>query len=315
MNTLHLVAADHREAATLVPIFDYDVQPVEEIREALLQAYGQKYGPPEAIEKEEVLIAGEAEAPPVRALLYRPRNGVVRGAILHMHGGGWIGGTADMMASFCRDLSERHEVVVLSVDYRLAPEAPGDAALDDCFAALSWLHREADRLGAASDRIAVLGDSAGGNLSAGLALLARDAGLPLAAQLLIYPALDDRTGGPDAPVENPYAGEFVLSGKYLHQLWQARLAGVSPEKRMYLAPGRVGDLTGLAPAFIAMGSIDILVDEAIDYAARLGRAGVPVDLRVYSGVYHAFDLVPGATTDRFKEDLAQAIEAFLRQDR
>ena len=310
MSTLHLVAPDYRETATLIPIFDYDTQTVGEIREALLQAYGQKYGSPDAVAKEEVSIARESE-PPVRALLYRPKTGMARGAILHMHGGGWIGGTADMMAAFCADVADQHGVVVLSVDYRLVPEAPGDAALDDCFAALSWLRAESKQLGINSDRIAVMGDSAGGNLAAGIALRARDAGMPLKAQLLIYPALDDRTGGPDAPVDNAFAGEFVLSPKYLRQLWQARLAQAAPEHLPYLAPARASDLAGVAPAFIAMGSTDILVDEAIDYAARLGRAGVPVELHVYPGVYHAFDLVPGNTTDRFVADLANAIEGSL----
>lgn len=311
MNTLHLVAPEYRETATLIPIFDYDVQSVDEIRGALLQAYGQKYGAPETVAKEDVHIARDGGEPPVRALLYRPATGTVRGAILHMHGGGWIGGTADMMASFCAGTADRHGVIVLSVDYRLAPEAPGDAALDDCFAALSWLRSEAGRLGFDPDRIVLMGDSAGGNLSAGIALRARDAKVPVAAQLLIYPALDDRTGGPDALIDNLSVGEFVLSGKYLHQLWQVRLAHAAPESLTYLAPARAEDLAGLAPAFIAMGSVDILIDEALDYTARLIRAGVSVELHVYPGVYHAFDLVPGAITDRFLADLSNAIDQIL----
>ena len=310
MNALDLVAPDYREAAEVIPIFDYDTQPVEEIREALLQAYGQKYGSPDAVAKEVVTIARAGE-PPVRALLYRPKTGVVRGAILHIHGGGWIAGTADMMAGFCAGVADRHGVIVLSVDYRLVPEAPGDAALDDCFAALSWLHAEAERLGVDADHIAVMGDSAGGNLAAGIALRARDAGLPIRAQLLLYPALDDRTGGPHAPVHNAIAGAFVLSPKYLRQLWRARLAEAAPEHLGYMAPARTDDLAGVAPAFIVVGSIDVLVDEAIDYAGRLGRAGTPVELHVYSGVYHAFDLLPGVTTDRFGGDLANAIETMV----
>ena len=312
MDTLHLVAPDHREVATKIPIFDYETQPIEQIRAILLQAYGQKYGPPEAVAKEELAIARDNGGPPVRALLYRPRSGTVRGPILHMHGGGWIAGTADMLASFCADIAERHGVIVLSVDYRLAPEAPGDAALEDCFAALSWLRSEASSLGIDANRVILMGDSAGGNLAAGVALLARDAGVPIAAQLLIYPALDDRTGGPDAPVNNPFAGEFVLSGRYLRQLWDARLSRAAPDKLAYLAPARATDLAGLAPTFIAVGSLDILVDEGVDYAARLGRAGVPVDLRVYAGVYHGFDLVPGTTTNRFNIDLAEVIEENLK---
>lgn len=310
MNTLHLVHPDYRETATLIPIFDYATQPLDEIRSALIQAYAQRYGPADAVEKEEVAISIEGQ-PTVRALLYRPKSGAPRGAILHMHGGGWIAGTADAMASLCADLAERHNVVVLSVDYRLTPEAPGEAAVDDCFAALRWLREEAQDLGFNPDRIAVMGDSAGGNLSAGVALRARDAGVPLLAQLLIYPALDDRTGGPNAVVENPYAGEFVLSAKYLRQLWEVRLARSAPDQLQYLAPARATDLTGLAPAFVVMGSIDILIDEAVDYVARLGRSGVPIELHVYPGVFHAFNLAPGATTDQYDADLASAIDRFF----
>ena len=310
MKALDLVAPDYREAAEVIPIFDYDTQPVEEIREALLQAYGQKYGSPDAVAKKVVTIARTGE-PPVRALLYRPKTGVTRGAILHVHGGGWIAGTADMMAGFCAGIADRHGVIVLSVDYRLVPEAPGDAALDDCFAALSWLRAKAERLGIDANHIAVMGDSAGGNLAAGVSLRARDAGLPIRAQLLLYPALDDRTGGPHAPVHNAIAGAFVLSPKYLRQLWHARLAEAAPEHLRYMAPARTDDLAAVAPAFIAVGSIDVLVDEAIDYVGRLGRAGVPVELHVYPGVYHAFDLLPGVTTDRFGGDLGNAIETMV----
>ena len=312
MNALDLVAPDYREAAAVVPLFDYDAQPVAEIRAALLQVYEQTYGSPDTVAKEEVSIAREGE-PPVRALLYRPKTGIAGGAILHIHGGGWIAGTADVLAGFCSGIADRHGVIVLSVDYRLVPEAPGHAATEDCFTALSWLHAQSERLGVDPGRIAVMGDSAGGNLAAGVAVRARDAGLPLKAQLLMYPALDDRTAGPDAPVSNAFAGAFVLSPKYLRQLWQARLAEAAPEHLRYMAPARADDLAGVAGAFIAVGGIDVLVDEALDYAGRLGRAGVPVELHVYPGVYHAFDLLPGGATDRLRSDLANAIETMVMQ--
>ena len=313
MSTLHLVDPEYRETATLIPIFDYAKQPVEEIRTALLDAYGQKYGSPDVIAKEELAIEAEGRGA-VRALLYRPAGDATRGAILHMHGGGWVGGTADMMAALCAGFAESHRVAVLSVDYRLVPEAAGDAALDDCFIALEWLRDHAPRLGFAPDRIAVLGDSAGGNLSAGIALRARDAGIPLLAQVLIYPALDDRTGGPEAPLDNPYTGEFVLSGHYLHQLWRARLDRSSPEQISYLAPSRAVDLTGLAPTYIVVGGVDPVIDETVDYAARLIRSGVPTELHVYPGLYHAFNLVPGRRTDQFDADLAAALDGFFDQE-
>ena len=315
MNTLPLIAPGYRDAANVIPAFDYDVQPVTEIRAALEQAYGMKYGPASLVAKEEVFLPGMAGDPQVRALLYRPK-GVKEAApgILHIHGGGWVAGTADMMASFCADLSSQHGAVVLSVDYRRAPETVFPGPHNDCYAALEWLHANASELGVDPARIAVLGDSAGGNLSAGLALRARDEGkIALKAQFLLYPALDDRTGTDQAPVENPSTGEFVVTRKYVRQLYQARLGtGLLDAQQMtYFAPTRAIDLANVAPAYLAVGSVDLFLDEDCDYALRLSRAGVPVELHVYRGVFHAFDLIPGATTDRFNADLNHAIPAFL----
>lgn len=311
MDTLHLVAPEYREAAEAIPIFDMDSQPIAEIRAALVQAYEQKYGASAEVAKEHVVIETSASGPPVDALLYRPASGQTRGTILHMHGGGWIAGTAAMMAGFCRDIADRHHAAVLSVDYRLVPDVPGGAALDDCFSALSWLRREAGRIGASPDRVIVMGDSAGATLAAGVALRVRDAGLQLGGQVLLYPALDDRTGGPNAMADNPYAGEFVLPRPYLGQLWTARLARTTTDQLRYLAPSRMEDLAGLAPVFVAVGSLDLLVDEAMDFSARLGRAGVQFQLHVYQGAFHAFDLLPGQTTDRLAGDLNVALESFL----
>lgn len=309
MNTLHLVAPDYRDAAAVIPIFDYDTQPVEEIRAHLREAYERAYGAPDPSTFEEQFIeSGGSEA--VRALLFRPTGGAARGAILHLHGGGWIAGSADMFAPFCAKLADRHKVVVLSVDYRRAPEVGGHVALDEGVAALAWLHRNAAGLGFDPEIIGVMGDSAGGSLAAGVALRARDAGISLKAQLLIYPALDDRRVSPDAPV-NPYTGEFVLSLAYLRQLWKARLRDAPHESHPYLAPVRTEDLSNLAPVFIAVGSLDVLVDDAIEYAGRLIRSGVPTELHVYDGVFHGFDLVPGRETDAFLSDLSRAIEKFL----
>ena len=315
MNTLPLIAPDYRDAANIIPVFDYEVQPLTEIRAALEQAYGMKYGPSDLVAKEEVYLPGTAGDPQVRALLYRPKG--VQGpvpAILHIHGGGWIAGTADVMASFCADLSSRHRAMVLSVDYRRAPETAFPGPHNDCYAALEWLHANASDLGVDRARLAVSGDSAGGNLSAGVALRARDEGrIVLKAQFLLYPALDDRTGTNQAPVDNPSTGEFVVTRKYMRQLHQARLGPMPLDSRQmtYLAPTRANDLANVAPAFLAVGSVDLFLDEDCDYALRLSRAGVPVELHVYRGVFHAFDLLPGEITDHFNADLNRAIQAFL----
>lgn len=315
MSTLALVAPEYRDAAGVIPVFDYETQPLEEIRAALLEAYAMKYGSPDLIQREEVSLAGATGDPNVRALLFRPQvESDSVPAILHIHGGGWIAGNADMMAGFCADLAARHGVMVLSVDYRLAPETAFPGPHNDCYAALEWLYDNAAILGVNPTRIAVMGDSAGGNLAAGVALRARDEGkIQLKAQFLIYPALDDRTGTDKAVVENPSTGEFVVNRRYMLQLHGTRLGSEPLEIRFmtYLAPARSSNLEGVAPAFIAVGSVDLFLDEDCGYALRLSRALVPVELHVYRGGFHAFDLLPGQLTDQFTADLHRAIEGFL----
>ncbi len=315
MNTLHLVAPSHRGAVSAIPLFDYQTQPVSEIRAALIQAYEYRYGSSEDVQKEEIWISGAEGNPEVRALLYRPeKSKQPTPAILHIHGGGFIGGTADMMAGFCAELSKRHSVAVLSVDYRLAPETPFPGAHNDCYAALAWLFANAGHLGIDPACIAVLGDSAGGNIAAGVVLRNRDEKmLLLRGQLLIYPALDDRTGTELAPIDNPYTGEFVVSRKYIRDLWRVyRGQGdLDPHFLTYLAPALAMDLSGLPPTYIAVGSLDLFVEEDTDYALRLSRAGVSVELHVYDGAFHGFNLIPGDVTDRINTELDATIQRLL----
>lgn len=312
MNTLHLVAPAYRAAATVIPIFDYDTQPIEDIRQNLEKAYESAYGAPDIHLFEEIFIERN-EVEKVRTLLFRPNDGPARGAILHLHGGGWIAGSADMFAPYCAELANRHSAIVLSVDYHRVPEVAGHVALEESLVALRWLREQASVLGFKPETIVVMGDSAGGSLAAGVALLARDEAIPLKGQLLIYPALDDRRVRRNAPVRNPFGGEFVLPLSYLRQLWGARLKNVAIDSLPYLAPARTDDLSSLAPAFMAVGSLDFLVDDSIEYAGRLIRAGVKTELHVYDGVFHGFDLVPGPETDAFKADLFRAIEKYFQE--
>ena len=185
-------------------------------------------------------------------------------------------------------------VPMLVLDYRVPPEDPHPAPIDDCYAALSWLVAHAGELNVDPGRIAVMGDSAGGGLAAGVALMARDRGGPtIAQQLLIYPMLDDRTSVPDPQLE-PFATwsyDDNLTG------WAALLgdnrgaAGVSP----YAAPARASDLSGLPATYIDVGDLDIFRDEDIAFARRLATAGTPTELHLYPGCPHAFDtLAPNA---------------------
>ena len=231
-----------------------------------------------------------------------------------MHGGGLVLGsyTGDD-ARFDR-WSPMFGLVGVSVEYRLAPETPYPGPLEDCYAGLRWVYDHAAELGVDRARIGLGGPSAGGNLAAGLGLLARDRGeVPFAYQLLIYPMLDDRqitasSGWPD-PIWPPSANTYG---------WTAYLGDRKggPDVPVYAAPARATDLAGLPPTLIAVGAIDGFSDEDIDYAVRLRQAGVSVDLRVYAGAPHGFDgLAPGtAIARRANRDIEEWLGARLGRD-
>jgi triacylglycerol lipase len=203
------------------------------------------------------------------------------------------------------------QCVIVSVDYRLAPEVRYPGAVEDCYAALLWVHRQADALSIDPDRIAMGGDSAGGGLAAALAIVARDrAEVSVVLQLLVYPMLDDRTGSSGSV--SPYAGEFVWDKGSNVFAWQSYL-GATPggdNTPKYAAPARVPDLSGLPPAFVIVGQLDLFVDEDIDYARRLIAAGVPTQLQVYPGAFHGFDLAAGA---RIADSFRQMVRTILRR--
>lgn len=235
-------------------------------------------------------IRGPAGAPDIEVLFYRPRGAAgALPCILHIHGGGYVAGAAQGNEAVHRPLCADLSCGLLSVNYRLAPETPFPGAIEDCYAALAWLIAPAGDLGVDPGRIGVMGESAGGGLAAALALLVRDRGEhSLIFQHLIYPMLDDRTCV--APDPHPYAGEFIWTPHNNHFGWSCLLGvepgseGVSP----YAAAARAESLAGLPPAFIATGSLDLFLEENLDYARRLTRAGVPTELHVYPGGVHAF---------------------------
>ena len=222
---------------------------------------------------------------------YQAPGGQPGSAVLYLHGGGMIFGLEHLGHLYdlaVRDYVATSSVPMLVVDYRIAPEHPHPTPVEDCYAALRWLADHAATLGVDPARIAVMGDSAGGGLAAGVALLARDRGGPaVAQQLLIYPMLDDRPQTPD-PQLLPF-----LTWTYDDNLtgWGALLgesAGtdtVSP----YAAPARATDLTGLPATYLDLGDLDIFRDEDIGYARRLSDAGVPTELHLHPGCPHAFE--------------------------
>ena len=216
------------------------------------------------------------------------RNEAARPApvLLYFHGGGWVVGSPEMSDALCRRLVRRTGAVMVSLDYRLAPEYPYPAALDDCVDALGWVRENAPILGGDASSVSVAGTSAGGNLAAGLALLVRDRGLPpLAAQVLLYPVLDARM---DTDSYAAYGARYYLEARqmrwYWHQYVGADLSGLPG----YAAPASVADLRGLAPALIVSAEFDPLRDEAETYAARLAAAGVPACMIRADGQLHSF---------------------------
>lgn len=257
---------------------------------------------------------GPNGAPDVNVLVYQPPEG--RGpwpCIFHIHGGGYVIGAMEPHEPVHRSMVAALDCVIVTVDYRLAPETRHPGPVEDCYAALSWLFGSASELGVDEARIGVMGESAGGGLAAALSLLARDRGEHrLAFQHLIYPMIDDRTCMTADP--HPHAGEFIWTPHNNRFGWAALLGrepggeGVSP----YAAAARAADLSGLPPSFISTGALDLFVEEDIEYARRLLRAGVPTELHVYPGGFHGFDFDMTATVSASaRRDSLSALTRFM----
>jgi acetyl esterase/lipase len=257
------------------------------------------------------LVIDDRQVPgprPVPVRCYVPEGRRTRPALLHIHGGGFVVGSIDSEHPACVDMARQLDAVVVSVEYRLAPEHPFPAGLDDCFDALVWLHGSAAELGVDPDRIAVYGASAGGGLAAGLALLARDrGGPPLCFQFLGIPELDDRLATPsmtrfvDTPLWNRPAAELS---------WRYYLGDSPGEVSPYAAPARATDLAGLPPAYVSTMEFDPLRDEGIAYAAALLAAGVPVELHQFPGTFHGSSVIADAAVSR--RQAVESIEVLRR---
>jgi len=262
-------------------------------------------------------VPGPDGAPDVPVRVYWPvERATALPCLVWIHGGGMVLGTMAMDDVPMQRVVETVGCVAVSVEYRLAPEHPFPAPLEDCYAAFKWTHAHAAELGIDPSRIAVGGGSAGGGLAAGLVLLARDRGeVPVAFQWLIYPMLDDRN---QTPASHAITDVRVWNRRSNLLGWRAYLgtepgsAGVSP----YAAPARATDLSKLPPAFIPVGSQDLFVDEAADYALRLARAGVPVELHVYPGAFHGSELFApaAALSQRMLADRHQALKRALHPE-
>ncbi|MCA1647174.1 MAG: alpha/beta hydrolase [Chloroflexi bacterium] len=319
MTTRHLVDPE------LIPLLD-QLPPLQLSREGLPEMRAARRALLESqralqpdfpeIEVIERNLPGQEVAPGVRVLLYQPRTGSRPApALLWIHGGGYVLGSPDADDVLVKTVVAQVGCAAVSVDYRLAPETPFPGPLEDCYVALSWLHTHAADLGVRQDRIAIGGSSAGGGLTAALGLLARDRGeVPIAFQLLLVPMLDDRTATTTTHDPHPHTGEFMWTAASNLFGWSALLgyAPASDNVSPYAAPARAESLAGLPPTFIGVGSLDLFVEEDIEYARRLMRAGVPTELHVYPGAYHGFSQVADARVSQaYIRDYTQALERAL----
>lgn len=245
-----------------------------------------------AVTSADAQVPGRVGDPDVAVRIYTPAS-AAGGVLVFMHGGAFVFGDLESEHGRCLEYAERAECVVVSVDYRLAPEDPYPCAIDDCTAALLWVAGHARDLGADPARIGVAGASAGGALAAGLCLRNRDeVGLALRLQLLVYPVVDDQASNASTRAFYNYPG---WSGAQTEQMWRAYLGADTRTTSLYAAPARASSLAGLPPTYIVTADEDPLRDEGIDFARALLAAGIPTELHNFAGTFHGFDVLAPAT--------------------
>ncbi|GAA1661719.1 alpha/beta hydrolase [Microbacterium lacus] len=254
------------------------MKPVDE----LLDEYG--------VDRRDLTISGHGGAD-IDISILTPRNHEHAGpGIYYIHGGGMVSGDRFAGIHFCLPWAVEHDAVVVTVEYRLAPEHPDPIPVEDCFAGLQWLVEHADEVGVDHDRLLVFGGSAGGGLAAGTTLLARDRGIggTLIGQVLMCPMIDDR----DTTTSSKQIDGIGVWDRGSNVMgWTALLGDrrAGDDVSIYAAPARAADLSGLPPTFIDAGSAEVFRDEAVDYASRIWAAGGSAELHIWSGGFHGFE--------------------------
>lgn len=310
MDTRHLVDPELLPLVDSFPPMTLADDTLPAIRAAIPAMLAQRPLPDLPVECSTVQVSVPDGGHSIRCLLVRPKVMAAEApAILHFHGGGHVLGVPEMnqpqLMRWAHDLG----CLVLSVDYRLSPEVPFPGPMDDVWAALAWLHGNARELGIDPARIAVSGESAGGAMAAGLCLMARDRGeYAIAFAHLEAPRLEDRLPAPED--DNPFTGEFVWRRENSAFCRAAYLDGEASSP--YASAALAADLAGLPRTYIAVGSLDLFVDECLAYAKRLMRAGVVVELIVYPGCFHGFKMAATAkVAKRAEEDNIAALRRAL----
>ncbi len=292
MSRRHLIHPDVREPLeqllAAIPGGFNSIADIVQRRATVTQLLAALEIPPNPnVISEDRTVPGPEGAPDIKVRIYRPVDATgTLPAIYFIHGGGMILGDIDGEDAVATQICERVDAVVASVEYRLAPENPYPAPVEDCYAGLVWMARHASELRFDPERLAVYGGSAGGGLTIATSMLARDRGFPaLRFQMPIYPMIDDRN-------ETSSSHEITDIGMWDRaaniEAWKWYLGDGKPDQ--YAAPARAEDLTGLPPTFIDVGTVDLFRDEDITFAMRLMQAGVPTELHVNPGAYHAAEV-------------------------
>jgi acetyl esterase/lipase len=246
----------------------------------------------EAVSVTNRMVPGPKDSPEVKVRIYQPKEKTeTLPGLLWIHGGGYVLGTPEEGDLLCQRFVTEARCVVVSVDYRLAPEHKYPAAIEDCYTALEWFAEHAAELGVDSSRIGIAGQSAGGGLTAALALLTRDRkGPEICFQMPLYPMIDDRN---NTPSSNEITGHMIWNHDLNEKGWSMYLGDDKGTENVseYAAPARAKDLSGLPFTYTCVGQLDPFRDETLTYVTRLCQAGVDVEFHLYPGGYHAFEVV------------------------
>jgi acetyl esterase len=274
---------------------------VAEARQVIVTLFGTPDNPEPVGAVEDRTIAGAAGEMPAR--IYTPTGRGPFPVLVYFHGGGWVIGNLEAYDPTCRALTNAAGCMVVAMEYRLAPEHKFPAAPEDCYAALQWVAAHAAAMGGDPTRLAIGGDSAGGNLTAVVAQMVRDRGGPsLVYQLLVYPVTDYNF---DTASYRENADGYLLTKDAMVWFWNHYLRSAADGSNLLASPLRAQNLRGLPPALILTAEFDPLRDEGEAYAARLREAGVPVTLKRYNGMIHGFFSL-GAVFDQGKQAMAEA---------
>lgn len=267
---------------------------------------------------ETILVEKDKNNPEVKLYVYRPKNIQDRKLpiVYFLHGGGYLFRRDLGLAKDYQELADKTQTIVITPRYRLSTEAPFPAALIDSYRGLQFIKEKGTEYNFDENKIILIGKSAGGGLAASLALYNRDNdNIPILGQILVYPMLDSRTGGEDSLYNAPFTGEVAWTRSSNKYAWENLKGEKEIEEKMlpYFSPAQSKNLKNLPSTLIYVGDLDLFVNEDIDYASKLIQAGVPTELHVINGLYHAFDInETGKETEKLLEKIYEKISEIVK---